>query len=276
VNGRIFSLSCVNLKGDKIMFRKSLIIVVSLIYLLITPTGIALAVETDVYPGGSIQNAIDAAKDGDTIYVNAGTYNESLVFNGKDVSSIAVGPVTIMPTSSCTGHGDVIQIYDGTVNIDGFYIDANYSTSGCLGGIYVRSMAMWSENPAIAVISNNTIVNYGKNGITVNGSGADGTILDNIIQGRGPIGLGDWAQNGIQFGWGASGVARGNTTRDNYYTGPDWVATGILLFDVYAVDVKSSQNMFRDNQRNLVLLTDQACPHQFGGVYDDWDLCTYY
>jgi hypothetical protein len=233
--------------------------------------------EWHVYPGESIQAAVNNASDGDVVYVNDGTYDETITISGKDVSLMAIGAVIIAPTSGCSGRRGIIEVYDGMVTIDGFTINANYSSgSGCLGGIYVRSMAMSNEEPATAVISNNTVSDYGKNGITVNGSGATATVLNNTVQGRGPIGLGDWAQNGIQFGYGAKGVGRGNTVTDHYYAGPGWYATGILLFDVYAVDVKTSQNMFRNNQRNLSLLTDQACPHQFGGVYDEWDLCSYY
>lgn len=229
--------------------------------------------EWHVYHPSSIQAAVDGASDGDVIYVHEGTYHEAVVINGTDVSLTAVGAVTIQPTTACGGHGDVIQVYDSVATIDGFAIDVNYAVSGCLGGIYVRSMGMWNEGPATALISNNTIYDYGKNGITVNGSGASATVVNNTVRGRGPIGLGDWAQNGIQFGWEAKGVARGNTTTDHYYTGSGWYATGMLLYNVYAVDVKTSQNMFRDNQRNLVVLTAQACPNIAGGVYGvscDW------
>lgn len=151
----------------------------------------------------TIGAAINAASSGDTITVYDGEYDEAVIIDGKDLSLIAFGLATLLPTD-CTVHGDVIQVYNATVSIDGFTINANYSSSGCLGGIYVRSMDMWGEDPATAVISNNTIFNYGKNGITANGSGATASILNNTVIGRGPIGVPDWAQNGVQFGWGAS------------------------------------------------------------------------
>jgi Ca2+-binding RTX toxin-like protein len=50
-----------------------------------------------VIEGMSIQAAIDAASDGDTIYIEAGTYNESFVVD-KGVSIIGVGQVTIQGT----------------------------------------------------------------------------------------------------------------------------------------------------------------------------------
>lgn len=225
----------------------------------------------------TIGGAIDAATSGDTISVYGGTYPEAITIDGKDLKLIAFGPTThvILKPTGCTGHKDVVTIKNANVSIDGFIIDANYSESGCNGGIYVRGMMMGSYNDSsvTAVISNNTVFNYGKGGITANGSGANASILNNTITGRGPIGQGDLAQNGIQFGYGASGMARGNTISDNYYTGPDWSASGMLLFDVLAKNVKMSQNIFRNNQRNMLLLTEQACPHQFGGVYGN---CSFY
>lgn len=45
----------------------------------------------------SIQTAIDAAVDGDVIKVGPGIYIEELVIDGKDISLIADGDVTIAP-----------------------------------------------------------------------------------------------------------------------------------------------------------------------------------
>jgi hypothetical protein len=235
------------------------------------PVAWADPVAWDVYPGESIQAAVDAASDGDTVYVHEGTYDESVVVDGVDLSLIAVGPVTIAPTSACSGHRDVIQVYNSVSTIEGFTIDANYSVTGCLGGIYARGGC---EDPSFleveVAVRDNKISNYGKNGITVNCDLAAGEITDNVVTGRGPLPVGDWAQNGIQIGWGAEGAVRGNTITDHWYLCSKkdaaqglctyWVATGLLLYDVEPGLVRHAKkdNTFRRNQFDVLVVSSQS------------------
>jgi len=226
----------------------------------------------DVYPGDSIQAVIDGASDGHTIYVHAGTYHESIVIDGKDLSLIAVGPVLLQPTLACSDHGDVIQVYNSVATIEGFTIDANYSVSGCLGGIYARGgCPEYSEGNVDVTVRDNTVYNYGKNGITVNCELATGVILNNVARGRGKLGAGDWAQNGIQLGWGATGEVRGNTMTDHWWTGCSkqdaaqdlctyWVAAGLLLYDVEPGFVKHAKNdnTFMRNQFDILVVSSQS------------------
>ena len=46
----------------------------------------------NVYPDGSIQNTIDGATTGDTIYVHEGTYNQSIIIKSKDLSTDSSWP----------------------------------------------------------------------------------------------------------------------------------------------------------------------------------------
>ncbi len=86
-------------------------------------------------------------------------------------------------------------------------------------------------------ISNGQITNYGKNGITCNRVGTVCTITGNTVVGRGPVPLGDAAQNGIQIGSGAAGRIEGNTVQDNDYLPQTVCATGILVFQSDGVEV---------------------------------------
>ena len=226
----------------------------------------------NVNPGDSIQAAIDGASDGDIIYVHAGTYDESVVIDGVDVSLIADGNVLLQPTSACSGHRDVIQVYNSVATIEGFTIDANYSVSGCLGGIYARGGCSSPTYFAVDVtVRDNTVYNYGKNGITVNCELATGVILDNVVTGRGQLPAGDHAQNGIQLGWGATGEVYGNTMTDHWWVGCSkqdaaqglctyWVATGLLLYDVEPGLVKHAKNdnTFRRNQFDILVVSSQS------------------
>ena len=72
------------------------IVLIALVVMLTLAATASVAWATDpvvwrLYAGDSIQAAIDGASDGDTIYVHAGTYDESLVIDGMDLSLIAVG-----------------------------------------------------------------------------------------------------------------------------------------------------------------------------------------
>lgn len=76
-------------------------------------------------------------------------------------------------------------------------------------------------------ISGNVISEYQKGGIAVNGSGSQATIVGNTVTGLGPVGF--IAQNGIQIGWGATGVIENNAVSGNSYTGTGWQSGGIIL-----------------------------------------------
>ena len=148
-------------------------------------------------------------------------------------------------------------------------------------GIYYASVIGKTNGDCIAdgsastsgSIDGNTISAYQKGGIVVACPGANVTVTNNQVLGEEQIPY--IAQNGIQFGYGASGNVRGNTIVGNYYTGASWTSTGLLLFDVNANAVKRSNNMFRNNQTNLNVTTSQACPHLYGGFYNSYGLCTF-
>jgi hypothetical protein len=231
----------------------------------------------DVYEGQSIQQAIDNAADDDVINVKAGVYEESLVIDGVDIALVADDEVMLRPISPCELHEDVIQVYNSTVKIDGFQIDANYDISGCLGGIYARGMAELNEGPVHLEATYNKIENYGKNGTTVNGEQATAVITENVVIGRGILEVGDYAQNGIQLGWEASGIITGNRAANHFYNGCSgtgistctWVATGILLYDVDPLLAKiarlQADNDLEDNQYDVLYVTS---PSISGGHYE--------
>ena len=174
-----------------------------------------------------IQDGIDALTDGGTAYVSEGEYSENLLIDGIDVSLIAVGDVTV--DGSTNGYYDkTIAIYNATCVIDGFNVKHNGSA------IYARGMASNGESDVYVIIRDCSVTDYIKNGITVNGELATGLIKDNMI-----ISSADstYAQNGIQFGYGATGHALGNIVITDWYTGEGWTACGILLFESDKVSV---------------------------------------
>jgi hypothetical protein len=116
-------------------------------------------------------------------------------------------------------------------------------------------------------INNNKIYEYQKGGITVNCEGSSAVVTNNNVTGLGPVVF--IAQNGIQFGFGAEGEARGNKISDNFYTGcsnqdaaktgcTPFVSAGLLMFDIQANEIKHSMNTYRNNQFNLLLVNSQS------------------
>jgi len=102
--------------------------------------GSASAAEWHVYPGQSIQTAINNAGVDDTIYVHSGTYNEHVNVS-KRLALIGVGK----PITDAGGNGSAITLSADGIVLDGFTV-INSSGSYQQGGILVYS-------------SNNTVIN---------------------------------------------------------------------------------------------------------------------
>lgn len=94
------------------------------------------------------------------------------------------------------------------------------------------------------VIQNNVVGDYERGGIGANGDGGahpspEVTIKNNTVEGS--TGLGEaWGPNGIQVGFGAAGVVKSNTVRDNRYSDEAPVASGILVFESDGVVVANN------------------------------------
>jgi hypothetical protein len=267
---------------------------------------------TNSFVYASIGAAVTAAGDGDTIVVCDGTYIEQVDISEKSGLTVTAAnalQATVNPPPGAVG--PIIKVINSTdVSIDGLTVDSGnnfadqcnamddriagiryqnstgkvsansvsnikHTSEGYLGcqegiGIWVSSDEGESSN---VIVEYNTITDYQKNGVTVNSPGSAATVSKNYVEGfSATLQI---AQNGIQFGFGASGEARGNHIKNNYYSGSGWSATALLLFDVDAKRVKHSLNKFEGNQNNLILVTASACPNIYGGFYEDFDLCSY-
>lgn len=209
----------------------------------IIPAIPAMAADYDVYDGQSIQTAINGASDGDVIYVHEGTYAENVLIDGVDVSLIAVGYVSI--TGSTNSYSQkTIAIYNSTCTIDGFTVTGNGSS------IYARGMDSYGDGEVNVTIINNYVTDYIKNGITINGELATGFVKDNMV-----VSDADsvYAQNGIQFGYGATGQAHDNIINTDWYEGENWTASGILIFE--SDDVSIKQNEVYNAQTGIAIET---------------------
>jgi len=143
-----------------------------------------LAAATIPVPAGqSIQAAIDAAQDGDTISVAAGEFVGDLDFVGKAVAVVGAGPTTVVHGS---GNGPVVRFVsgEGAASI----LDSLTVTGGVadLGG----GLRIIGASPTIlrTVITGNRASGRGS-GVYLQASTA--TLRNNLIAHNGNAGLGD-------------------------------------------------------------------------------------
>ena len=182
-------------------------------------------------------------------------------------TSTPAGNVSEADISGATYYGVFVDGKDGDVSVN--VTDSSISKigesppDGAQHGLAVYYYGYETTGAVSGTVSGSSISEYQKGGITVNGEKASVDVMDSTVAGLGEVDF--IAQNGIQFGYGATGVASGNTITGNYYTAcsnrdaaktgcTPWVSTGMLLYDVDPAQVKRSDNHYRDNQRNLYVL----------------------
>ncbi len=120
----------------------------------------------------TIAGAISASQDGDIVCVSAGTYYETIDFNGRDIEVVSVGGASVT-TIDGNGYGPVVTFDSGETAdavLDGFTITGgDFTTEGA--GIYV------SAEPTLRnlVVDDNRASNFG-GGLLLEGDAA----LDNV------------------------------------------------------------------------------------------------
>src|SRR5271165_929156 len=134
-------------------------------------------------------------------------------------------------------------------------------------GIYIQS-GYGSGGAATVSVTNNSVHDYQKTGITADGDGTYATIKGNHVVGLGPISYN--VQNGIQFSAGATGTAMNNTVANDVYTGPNpYGGAGILVYAAEGIQVLN--NVVGSTQLGVATVTDPTytTPGNPGGLGDN-------
>lgn len=172
-----------------------------------------------------------------------------------------------------------VSITSTTVYNIGHHTLTSFTPDGVQTGIGIIYDSGASPAPLLqGTIDSSTVYAYQKGGIEINHHSNVNT-TNTSINGLGPVDF--IAQNGIQYSRGATGVIRGNTVSNNFYTGTAglladgsscgttntspcppgrrYFSTGILLFDIDPSAIQRGQNDLNNgNQRNYAVITDAA------------------
>jgi len=130
----------------------------------------------------TIQRAVDAASEGDTIYVAEGTYYENITINKSLTIESINGATSTKIDGSLNPSEAVISISANSVTVRGFTIQ-NANSSYGVGGIYLVN----SKN---SVIKNNTFLNNVID-ITIDEGSDRITVTENTLNG-GYLGTSGW------------------------------------------------------------------------------------
>jgi len=240
-------------------------------------------------PFTSIQVAIDAATDGDTIKVAAGIYVEvGQIFIDKDLSIDGEDETTtiIKPAQntgqSIYGSDDRAWFYITTgttfnfsnVTLDGTGRDicraivvgsnSQGGGDGCIHNIIIRNMFTTASGDGVGIAtygnltrSNSTFFNIHRTPIFVVGDSPGGAIVEvsyNTIIGKGDVT--DALDNGIELGWDAYAYIHHNTVSNCRGVVGSWKSVAIYVHHDASADIRD--NTINNNANGIVV-----------GYYDD-------
>ena len=236
-------------------------IAVALVFLLAmaVSTPVAANTEIHVYPGQSIQLAVNSAIPGDVIIVHAGEYHQSVVISTNNITlkgeegAILDGTPPADTDTTLIGDGIELEAGVGGVTIEGLEI-RNYSKGIILFGASNNS------------VKKNKVADNGWYGIWLSFGANDNEVIENEVTGSTGDGISVFLSTGnlikknkvTDNGWGiVLGTARGveagsandNEVIRNEVTGSTgdgilvWLSTGNLI----------QKNKVTDNGRGIAL-----------------------
>jgi hypothetical protein len=195
--------------------------------------------------GGNVSGEVDATGCDIGVYFNAdnpGKVKDAEIHDSNQYGVYVDGNIA----------GDTkVDIANSSIYNIGNHTGGVFDPNGSQTGLGIYYAGFNSPGTVSGKISGNEISLYQKGGIAVNGSNASANVNGNNIDGLEDVPF--IAQNGIQFGYGASGQVRDNTVNGNWYTGANWASTGILVFE--SDNIKVDKNTVENNQVGISMET---------------------
>ena len=263
----------------------------------------------EVQSGASVQDGINLVAENGTVDVLAGTYEEQLSIQTDGITlqghagTVIKSPLTLVTQfSTSTAQKPIIYVHGDDVTIDGITVDgagrgngnyrfsgvAFHNASGTLSNSLItaiRDSTLSGSQHGIGIyayntdgvgrvvnIFNNTIVDFQKNAMALDGMGLTVNVDGNTVTGAGLTLV--TAQNGIQISRGATGTVSNNTISDIWYRtdeGDGSHAAGILLY-LSGGSVQVSNNTVTNTQdgvlsaNSIFTATDNTFGNSMEGV----------
>jgi parallel beta-helix repeat protein len=204
-----------------------------------------------VFPGtNAIQNAVNAANEGDVILVNNGVYNEAVTITTNNIRIVTASNEVFLNGNNTFNFAFFFAVQGiSGVEINGFNI-ANYLVDG-----------INLNNSNFNLITRNTITNVGEDGINMDG-GSGNLILSNTVENTGSS-LQD--ASGIELdgpnNWVVNNTVKGNFDRGIavFFNANRVVGNMVVNNRGAGLYVQSNFNIFennrvKNNQNNGILL----------------------
>jgi len=231
---------------------KSIVLGVLLIVSILAIVNPVSAATLEVGPGktyATINAAIGAAGNGDTILVYPGTYTENITINKSlTLQGVDKDATIVKPSASAdewiTINASNVHLKNLTFDGSGYNIGRAITTRGGSGSVTSCVIKNIKQNQYIGIgirvwhetsgqrwtISGNKFQNIERIGIYVGGQDNIATISNNILEGNGE---GNWLQYGVEVG--RSGQANIENNHISKYQSDEsgWESAGILVTAAY-------------------------------------------